>query len=450
LADFQKYLCISTETSQLSREEFLLDRVAWQDVGQIHNLSDYDRVVLNLTALQLLGMPFKQADLKNIFDPVSWMHIVASGGSIYFVGDPETRISINEFGGKGPTRSEKALEDLLPVRLDRRSFDYRRISRPEKQRYKTTYDYLDAVRKWSYSIRACAVGRWEAVLKENGIQFEVTGLGETSYFTFLAFHLAFRHENGWLGSAMLLPPLGLASETEDALVLHAFLGVELSIPEPGWAQKFHVPHQSEIEAEIAAKQDAVLQLEQEIADHQAALVELRRWVALLYNDGHGLEDIVGQALELLGASVTQKSKEKHDFRVHVEGFRDGVMEIKGSRNPRFERGTLRQLAGWMDEVNHEENLVVKGIFVGNAARNDEPQNRGTLFEDNIEKYAEIKDIVILRSMDVFCFVVLKILNLVDTSQLWKEIFDCKGRLDASNYWAVLPKEFQLPESRSAE
>jgi hypothetical protein len=103
----------------------------------------------------------------------------------------------------------------------------------------------------------------------------------------------------------------------------------------------------------------------------------------------------------------------------------------------------------MDEVNASERISVKGILVGNGGRNDEPQNRGKLFEPNCEGYAQTKDIVILRSMDLFCLVVLKQLDRLDAKGLWKGIFDCRGSFDAAPYLRLLPREFQFPSKQKA-
>ena len=126
----------------------------------------------------------------------------------------------------------------------------------------------------------------------------------------------------------------------------------------------------------------------------------------------------------------QATKEKDDYRVKVSGFA---------------KGALRQLAGWMDEANASESIVVKGVFIGNSARNDEPRLRGKLFEKNIEDYAVIKDIVILRSMDLFCLSILKQLGLLDVAAFWKEFYGCKGAFNVEKYWVMLPVEFQFPK-----
>ena len=124
------------------------------------------------------------------------------------------------------------------------------------------------------------------------------------------------------------------------------------------------------------------------------------------------------------------------------------MEVKGTHNPKFSIGALCQLGGWMDEANADENIQVKGIFVGNAARNDTPQIRGKLFEKNNENYALIKEIVIVRSMDLYCLTVLKLLDKLDVAGFLKELYACKGSFDAGKYWEMMHEEYRLPQKKS--
>ena len=103
----------------------------------------------------------------------------------------------------------------------------------------------------------------------------------------------------------------------------------------------------------------------------------------------------------------------------------------------------------MDEATANECIPVKGIFVGNASRNDEPQTH-TFFEKNAENYATLKDIVILRAMDLFCLTVLRDLQSLDPGdQFWKEFFGCKGSFDGTKFWNALPEELRLPRMLKA-
>ena len=172
----------------------------------------------------------------------------------------------------------------------------------------------------------------------------------------------------------------------------------------------------------------------------------RQWLRLLYDDGFTLEQIVEQAFTMIGASVRQTSKEKDDYRLEVDGYPQAVMEVKGTHNPKFGVGALRRLANWMDEAIAQEGNNVKGIFVGNAGLTQSPATREAhLFEENNEKFAMLRDIAILRAMDLYCLVLLKIMDQLDQSSFWQKLFESKGQFDAQKYWPALGPEFQIAD-----
>lgn len=455
----------------MSRDEFLVDRVTWQELGLIPNLCDYDTVVINFTAVRERAQPtaFDKADLDRLFHLQSWAHIIASGGHLFIVGDPDlgfqvpntaTRKLVRPSGPISvPTEFQKLaafqlafpLRQLLDIAKDPRPLDYRRIKRIQESKFPAIHKYLDNVSDWKYSLATWRLSDgWNSVIVGHPIGINTVPLARTSYSTALAVRFSFTASSIEAGSITLLPPLGKGAGAEDLFILKEFFGITTNLPEPNWVRARKVPGQAGIEAEIQSSREMLNRVQEAIRDGENRLAACKRWHRLLYDDGNSLESIAREAFELLGASVAKTSKEKDDYRVNVSGFLEGVMEVKGTHNPQFSKGALRQLAGWMDEAVAEKNVSVKGIFVGNAARNDEPQTRGKLFEKNNEDYAILKEIVILRTMDLFCLSVLKRLNLLVVDAFWNEFFACKGSFDAAKYWALLPEEFQISQPAQRE
>jgi hypothetical protein len=457
VANFQKYLIVSTETSSLSRDEFVLDRVAWEELAKIKNLNDYDAVVINLNASSG-SLPTKDFDqfekqINTLFNQESWTHIILSGGRIFVVGNPN--FAFRTINNSKNMVQVQPLQAMLDLTEDSRPLDYRRVERNSQNDYKAVYKYLDNVSTWKYSLTKININNfWRHSLAAFNLSVSCNALGITSYNTALAIHYSFHVNNNCggysqVGSIICLPSLAKDAQTEDLFILKEFLGVTTNLPEPEWVKRLRLPNQAKIESEIVSKQEEEKKLQKQISDVKAQLKACKRWYRLLYDDGESLEVIVKESFELLGASVSKISKEKDDYRIKVSGFAEGVMEIKGTHNPKFNIGALRQLAGWMDEANARESVVVKGIFVGNSARNDEPASRGKLFEKNNENYAVIKDIVILRSMDFFCLSILKQLGLLDVDIFWKEFYSSKGAFNIEKYWAALPTEFQFPKNEES-
>ncbi len=88
--------------------------------------------------------------------------------------------------------------------------------------------------------------------------------------------------------------------------------------------------------------------------------------------------------------MLKTSDEKDDFRLSVPDYPPCVLEVKGNRKAQFLKRDLRQLSEWMDLVTSEELVPVKGAFVGNANRENEPISRGSMFDPNNLAYANIR------------------------------------------------------------
>jgi hypothetical protein len=479
---FKKYLCVSSATSRFSGVGITLDRFSWKDISGIKNLSDYDGILLNLTSLEETGKTkaFESVHLGKVFDPAAWADVIACNGRIVIVGDPccsvptqdadeEERNRIKERDAnraepsplsRCPARLDPVVRHqmnpvqmLLDVEKDNRPFEFRRIIHNDRSSYtERFYKHLESVLDWEYSLaRVNATDEFKAALKRVKVpKSRSLSFGVTTYHTVLAIEFDYVYEHGQnAGALTILPSSGRGTEVEDSFILREVFGIATALPEPAWVGMLRVPGQTEIEAQIAEKREAVSRLQQELTASEESLKDCKRWFRLLYDDGDSLEAIVKESFEVLGAQAEKKSKEKEDYRVRVPEYPLAVMEVKGTHNPKFKTPALRELAHWMDEVNAAEGVSVKGILVGNGGRNDEPQNRVKLFEPNCEGYAQTKDIVILRSMDLFCLVVLKQLDLLDTKGLWKDMFACKGSFDAAPYLILLPKEFQFQAKQKA-
>jgi hypothetical protein len=317
--------------------------------------------------------------------------------------------------------------------------DYRRVTRNYANDYPNAYLYMDRAKEWKYSISDPSIkGSFFTLGLSRGVGTGVALMGETNFGTCLAVHFFGSH-----GGLTLLPPLGVRSDEEINAVLDDFLNIELEVPPPQWAREVFLPGQSEIQERIASNNTTRLTIERAIVTAENELAALQRWKRLLYDDGFGLEAIVREAFELLGASIAKTSQEKDDYRVRVAAYPEGVMEVKGTKKPEFSRKDLRQLSDWMDQATEDEKIVPKGMFVGNAGREGEPKSRGRLFDANNEALAKREKIVVLRSVDLYGFVILRICGQLEVNAFWKEIFECDGSFDATKYWELVPEEFRL-------
>lgn len=251
----------------------------------------------------------------------------------------------------------------------------------------------------------------------------------------------------------ILPPTGKGPSEDDAAVAKFFFGVDLLHPIPEWVQSLRIPDEVEILRALDSDQHALAVLERRIVVHEAELLNERRWYQLLYADGHALEAIVKEALELLGAKVVEASSEKEDWRIEVSGHIVAIAEIKGTHNTVFGSPAIRALAGWMDEFIVREDFEPKGIFIGNTSRKSAPHTRGKLIDGGSISLAKARKMTLLRTVDLFAAVVSKKLGKFDGEKFWDAVFTCIGEFDASELHAQLPDIHRLnsaPHSSSTQ
>jgi hypothetical protein len=86
----------------------------------------------------------------------------------------------------------------------------------------------------------------------------------------------------------------------------------------------------------------------------------------------------------------------------------------------------------MDDLLIEEQSGVKGAFVGNASRDLQPSVREVMFDPNNVAYGKAKGMVILRTVDLYCVVMLKLTENLDQEGFWKEFFECVGEFEAAS------------------
>jgi hypothetical protein len=267
---------------------------------------------------------------------------------------------------------------------------------------------------------------------------EITPLGTTNFGTCLA--AVFRSNAGRI---VLLPSLGTTLEEEERFILEKVLGFGAPASLPKWALSILIPGQREIAERKQEKLDRAKQLLEEVRCENENFQQLERWKRLLYDDGAGLEDIVKEAFELLGGKVEKISPGKADFRMTV-GILTAAIEVKGTRNNQFAKKDLRQLNEWIEEIASDALKEIKGIFVGNADRESDPTTRQIeIFDSNNLSYAVFKKMIVFRSMDLYCLVVLKMTDRLAVPDLWDELFSGVGTFNAARYWTEVPEEFQL-------
>ena len=443
MADFRRYLLITDREGRRSREGEQLDIASWDELAKVASPADYDGWVLNISALKTRRQPkvFDESELDLLCHPRNFGHVLLGRGRIFIVGDFLTGFltAASSGGGSGSRSTDKAASNehtpyvpfakLLGITRDPHPVDYRKVERSHFYENQRFYAYMDKVLSWDYSLKIDC---------DKEVIQRVYELGKTSFGTCLA--ATFQIGGGWIN---ILPSLGTTSEADENYVIQHFLGFETDIPIPEWAQKFVLPGQPEIENRIKQAIAGAKTLLDTVATEKTQLRELERWKRLLYDDGESLEKVVKEALELLGGTVEKATPNEDGFRMTVPGHQSAVLEVKGTRKEEFSRKDLRQLSEWMEALASEQLTEIKGIFVGNAARESDPRTRKeAIFDQNNLDYAVFKKMVVLRSMDLYCLALLAIARPGTLKDFWDDLFSAAGGFAAGKYWAAVPQEFK--------
>ncbi len=436
MAEINKLICISNRDFLVKGDDYHLQCISWKNLAKVANFGDYDGVIFNFTtyADQISGddrnwTGFKGED--DAFDPTTWFHLLSSKTWIICIGD---------------STASEACNSLFEIEWLQRPLEYGRITHSliDTSIREQVKSYLDQVADWKSSIKDIEFSqRFRHLLTSHAVQIHPEPVANTTFKTILGIHYAFYAGGASGGHILWLPALHKTTGFEDDYILRDFFGVSVAQAEPSWVASICLPGESQRLEELSNCQTQLTALQNEIARRQNEIDFEKRWYRLLYDDGHSLEGIVNEAIKFIGGIVGKASKEKEDWRLSVPGHIQAIIEIKGTHKPVFGSPALRSLAQWMDETIEKTGGDVKGIFIGNSNRSLPPAERKKLFEDSSSSLAVVRKMTILRTMDLLCFVILKLLDRLDTKALWKNLFECAGQFDATAYHESLPPEFKI-------
>ncbi|MFX1293347.1 MAG: hypothetical protein ACFFD2_00615 [Promethearchaeota archaeon] len=128
------------------------------------------------------------------------------------------------------------------------------------------------------------------------------------------------------------------------------------------------------------------------------LKDLNHFKRILYSYGKGLSYNVFELLEKLGFKAKWIEKEgKYDIEIDLDGI-IGIVKVKGLK--KFANNQhLRQL---LDYYELERIVkIVKGIFIVNHFREDEPKKRGDPFTKDTIKLAERNEFCLINTVELF-------------------------------------------------
>ncbi len=203
------------------------------------------------------------------------------------------------------------------------------------------------------------------------------------------------------GKLYILHTLGNDSNKGVLTILKNLFGLSFTREEPEWSKKIEFEKSKEIKKKVQELEEKKSKLIQEINRNKQELQRLNEFKKLLWETGHELEGIVHKCFkELLfvDISVPTKSEEDGIFEYDSSIF---VVEIKSGerRGAKFEE--LSKLITRMQNIRVKCKKDVKGIFIINHYANFPPNERKNPFPDNVKKTAEVNNVKLLTTVELF-------------------------------------------------
>ena len=200
----------------------------------------------------------------------------------------------------------------------------------------------------------------------------------------------------------LLHTLGKQSKEGVLYILENILNISLTQEEPEWSKCIDFEKGKTIKAEIEQLEKRKKEIESHIKTKIKELENLYEFKKLLWATGHELEKIVRRFFrELLGIIISESTKSEEDgvFKINSRVY---VVEIKSGkrRGAKFEE--LSKLITRMETIskNHPDKKI-RGLFIMNHFAEFPVSERKSPFPDNVKKTAEVNDVKLITTVELF-------------------------------------------------
>lgn len=382
--------------------------VTWRD--SIPNVADYDAVFVDLTPLD------HEYDLPNpTYYPTlptrdSFVKLLESGGRVWVIAVPP----VSKEWEDSATWSNYEWCPILPKLCFEKGETIKDIEAP--------YDaYFAHLQKWSFyfeEIDTSFLHEWyhldsTEVPHLSRVETKTSPIAQNRYDKPLGIavrhtvYKGYKYRGSKLSSVekipgqmyLLHPPSEISSKEAIDILLRDLFDISIREPEPEWASRLRVPKQDVMEKNIQKAKTLIEAKQAEIDVASTELAERRKFVELLYQKGERLQELVWEALENIGATVTRPTVDNKEDGWISTPFGEGVLEIKSSKgSASFD--DVRQLDGWVLN-GKKKGKEYKGILIGDYFCDKPLTSRRKPFPANVIKEAEKREQCLLTTRQLF-------------------------------------------------
>lgn len=423
---------MTEETTLVLGHNFDLAHVrgfSWTNIPDDLNVADYHNVIMDL------GLGYNVRELRRSIDltvlppATDFANLMFGGGEVICIGVLGQKLGSNPY---------KDIHWWMPAR-----------PRFEKR---TGTQIVDVREEWSFYF--ASVGEWyfHAFLQDirpnfrdrasyirrvipgaSSFEGSARPLAETIYDAAIAFQMSYRIENSRgdrrsTDSVYWLPPVtdGRHRRAVEKILQHRY-SIELRVTPPDWVEGFSLPNEEVVAGNLSELQDEISRLEEKEFDLKQRLEDERRFKQLLYERGEvGLEEIVRDALEILGAKVQEPDVPgREDGRLIDPSGRPAILEIKG-RTGTLKLSDVRQLEQWRTDAELEDQYSAKPILIGNLNSDSPLSDRGKVFPSNCVRTATRYGHCLVRTEQLFQAVVAHQRGNFQSEEFWDALFQSEG------------------------
>lgn len=442
----------------------VVDSFLWDELPVDLNIADYDHVVFDLVPLMLDDNMAGRVDENSLPTADHVMHLLKSSDGTLIVVGGRPDLTLYEEPDEEPDAelNRGSSQQILYDNSYPLSYLFPLLPRFHEERGERIREvddnigwYMDQVDSWSWWADQNNIDpHTECIntyLRESGptakyLHPHMSSLAQTRFGKSVAFSLEYlamtepiseiqRHGFDFptnvlthFGPIIWLPQATTVTSIEAVdLVLHRMLGVSGIKQAPEWSDRYRLPDEEAAAVYLESLRVEARELEERIETAEKRLSDEQRFKKLLYEQGDDLEEVVWEALEVLGATVHRPTvnTNEEDGRLEDPSGKTAMLEIKG-RGSSIKLQDVRQLHDWMENAFHNEGWEGKGIFVANAYLSQAPEQRQQPFPPNCIRAAERYRICLITSKELFNQVKVTQEGMSDPGQFWESVFDTDG------------------------
>jgi hypothetical protein len=420
----------------------------WERLDRLPNLRDQDVVVFNLLEPPTVAPDWTHFHSK--MDAFAARDVLLHDGFIVVLGNPRFLVPMST----GPDTKHVPFLDWAPIAFSFEDGAGDTVELSTRRAHEAYSPFLASLKRWHYSIASAEI-RLDVMtdlfkpsfIENMDLTLDVASLALNRYrntiagiYQVMVAPKTYRTGNStnarpFLGPIILLPPTSLPPSEALLTVLRDVCGADVSGDEPEWIASVPTATQAPLDEAIASANERMAEISADLTRLEAERVSSRRVLGLLYETGAGLEAVVIETLQALGAHVEvpeHPGDEDGWIEIDIAGASlRGVLEIKSTSKPTLDEYSLKQAVQWQQRGVLDRDTKYTPIVVALAGRETPPQDRVGPFTETWRRKASALGVIGIACEDLYRARFLDERGELNRDDFWLRLFSAGGAFDAT-------------------